>query len=235
MKDMAIQMDKNKVNEILSITLGSISFLAIIGLLVQSKFETNEILSSIINFTQVAIPVLVLLVTTTLNKETKSFLQIGKESLIHLQAKFPEMLLGPKYNREDYDPEKGNGVEYLFIKNGNSKSKLKAKFIPVQPLEEGVLTIYIQKATLVYGLNYESDDATPEAIQKIQAEVKRAIIEKVESQFKNKYEVLDHKKSDAAVIIDFNEQAMTKKSFSKAIYECSETALLKILEYQLNK
>lgn len=226
-------MDKNKVNEILSITLGTISFLAIVGLLIQNQFNTNEILSSIINFTQVAIPVLVLLVTTALNKETKSFLQIGKESLISLQGKFPEMLLGPKYNREGYDPEVGKGVEYLFIKSGNSKSKLKAKFIPIQPLEEGVFTVYIQKATLVYGLNYESGDATQEKIQIIQEAVKRAVLEKIELQFKDQYEVLEHKKSDVAVIVDFNEQAMSKKEFSRAIYDCSETALLKIFEFRL--
>jgi hypothetical protein len=62
-------MEKEKINDYLSISLGLISVLAIIGLLVRNNFDTNELLGSVIDFTQVAIPVLVLLVATTIKKE----------------------------------------------------------------------------------------------------------------------------------------------------------------------
>ncbi len=71
----------------LSIALGIMSVLAIIGLLINNNFDTNKLLGSIVNFTQVAIPVLVLLVATTIKKENKSFSQIGKEALMFIQKK----------------------------------------------------------------------------------------------------------------------------------------------------
>lgn len=39
----------------------------------------------------------------------------------------------------------------------------------ILPLDEGVLAIYIQKGTLVYGLNYASEQATLEEIKNIQS------------------------------------------------------------------
>ena len=225
-------MNKDRINEMLSIALGIMSVLAIIGLLINSNFDTNELLGSIVNFTQVAIPVLVLLVATTIKKENKSFSQIGKEALMYIQKKNEDFLMGPRYNRENYDPEKGQGLEYLFVTNTDPKSKLRAKLIPIQPLEEGVLAIYIQKGTLVYGLNYSSEQATPEEIKKIQLEVFNSVSELTQRKYAGYCEILPNSKEDTAIIIDFNEEKMGKKKFTKAITECTELAISKIKSHK---
>jgi len=225
-------MNKDRINEMLSIALGIMSVFAIIGLLINSNFDTNELLGSIVNFTQVAIPVLVLIVATTIKKENKSFSQIGKEALLFIQKKNEDFLMGPRFNRENYDPEKGKGVEYLFVTNTDPKSKLRAKLIPIQPLDEGVLAIYIQKGTLVYGLNYSSEQATPEEIKKIQLEVFNSVSELIQKKYAGFYEILPNSKDDTAIIIDFNEEKMGKKKFKKAITECTELAISKIKSYK---
>jgi len=225
-------MNKDRINEILSIALGIMSVFAIIGLLINSNFDTNELLGSIVNFTQVAIPVLVLLVATTIKKENKSFSQIGKEALMSIQKKNEDFLMGPRYNRENYDPEKGQGLEYLFVTNTDPKSKLRAKLIPIQPLDEGVLAIYVQKGTLVYGLNYSSEQATPEEVKKIQTEVYNAVSELIQRKYVGLYEILPNSKDDTAIIIDFNEEKMGKKKFTKAITDCTELAISKIKSHK---
>ncbi|MCF8299182.1 MAG: hypothetical protein K9J13_16660 [Saprospiraceae bacterium] len=225
-------MNKDRINEMLSIALGIMSVLAIIGLLINSNFDTNELLGSIVNFTQVAIPVLVLLVATTIKKENKSFSQIGKEALMFIQKKNEDFLMGPRYNRENYDPEKGQGLEYLFVTNTDPKSKLRAKLIPIQPLEEGVLAIYIQKGTLVYGLNYSSEQATPEEIKIIQTEVFSSVSELIQRKYAGYFEILPNSKEDTAIIIDFNEEKMGKKKFTKALTECTELAISKIKSHK---
>ena len=225
-------MNKDRINEMLSIALGIMSVLAIIGLLVNNDFDTNELLGSIVNFTQVAIPVLVLLVATTIKKENKSFSQIGKEALLFIQKKNEDFLMGPRFNRENYDPEKGKGVEYLFVTNTDPKSKLRAKLIPIQPLDEGVLAIYIQKGTLVYGLNYSSEQAIPEEIKKIQTEVYNTVSELIQRKYVGLYEILPNSKDDTAIIIDFNEEKMGKKKFTRAITECTESAISKIKSHK---
>jgi len=225
-------MNKDRINEILSISLGIMSIFAIIGLLINSNFDTNELLGSIVNFTQVAIPVLVLLVATTIKKENKSFSQIGKEALMSIQKKNEDFLMGPRYNRENYDPEKGQGLEYLFVTNTDPKSKLRAKLIPIQPLDEGVLAIYVQKGTLVYGLNYSSEQATPEEVKKIQTEVYNAVSELIQRKYVGLYEILPNSKDDTAIIIDFNEEKMGKKKFKKAITDCTELAISKIKSHK---
>jgi len=225
-------MNKDRINEMLSIALGIMSVLAIIGLLINSNFDTNELLGSIVNFTQVAIPVLVLLVATTIKKENKSFSQIGKEALMFIQKKNEDFLMGPRYNRENYDPEKGQGIEYLFVTNTDPKSKLRAKLIPIQPLEEGVLAIYIQKGTLVYGLNYSSEQATPEEIKKIQTDVFSSVSDLIQRKYSGYFEILPNSKEDTAIIIDFNEEKMGKKKFTNAISECTELAISKIKSHK---
>lgn len=225
-------MNKDRINETLSIALGIMSIIAIVGLLINSNFDTNELLSSIVNFTQVAIPVLVLLVTTTMKKENKSFSQIGKEALMSIQKKNEDFLMGPRYNRENYDPEKGQGLEYLFVTNADPESKLRAKLIPIQPLDEGVLAIYVQKGTLVYGLNYSSEQATHEEIKKIQTEVHTSVSELLRKKYAELYEILSEPKNDIAIIIDFFEEKMGKKKFKKAISECTELAISKIKSFR---
>jgi len=182
-----------------------------------------------VNFTGVAIPVLaVMIVSVSLRKQNDTCLMRGKNALIVLQKKYPNFLLGPRYNRDNYDPEKGSGQEYLFITNEDKKSTKRAKFIAVNPLEEGVLSLYIQKGTLVYGLNYTSEAATDPEIKRISDLVGEAVVKYVSQKYSNYYELLQS--SGAALVVDFDENTMGKQQFRKAIFECAEIAVQKLLE-----
>lgn len=220
-------MNKDRLNEILSIILGILSVLAIIGLLIKNNFDSNELLGSIIDFTQVAIPVLVLLVTLTIKKESKSNSQIGKEALSKLQSENKDLLLGPRYNRdiEKYDLENSKALEYLFVTNEDLTSKLRAKFIPIQPLNEGILAIYVQKGTLVHGLKYSSEKATETEIKAIQSNIYNSISDLLKRKYSTYYDIIPVSKEDTAIIIDFDEEKLGKKKFSKAVSECTQLSI----------
>ena len=132
--------------------------------------------------------------------------------------------MGIRYNRDNYDPEKGKGMEYLFATNADDKSKLRVKFIPILPLEEGILTIYVQAATLADALHFGRGTVKDEDIAKIQKEVKTTVTQILELKFKGDFEILEGSK-DTAIVIDFDEQKMGKKKFANAIKECSEAAI----------
>ena len=182
-------MEKEKINEVLSIMLGVLSFFAIGGKLIQNDFTIDSIFDSVVNFSQVAVPVLaILFISIRMRKINETYLKIGRSALEKLQKKHSDILIGPRYNRENYDPEKGKGKEYLFIVDDNPKSKQRAKFISIPPLDEGVLSIYVQKATLVYGLKYKSDEAGKNEITAIQKAVHKSVIDKLEKEYTRCYE-----------------------------------------------
>jgi len=225
-------MEKEKINERLSIVLGVLSVVAIGGNLIQNNFTFGTISDAVVNFTQVAVPVLaVLVVSIGLRRINETYVKIGRSALEKLQKKHSDILIGPKYNRENYDPEKGKGKEYLFIADDTPNSKQRVKFISIPPLDEGVLSIYVQKGTLVYGLKYKSDEATENEIKAIQAAVKESVIENLEKKYKGCYELIENT-PDAAIIIDFDEEKMKGKKYYDAIYQCAEQAIEIIKKYK---
>jgi len=225
-------MNKDKINELLTIALGALSVIAIIGILINKNFEPTEILSSIVNFTQVAIPVIVLIVATTIKKENKTLIDIGREVLIRVQKKNSDFLMGPQYNRKDYDPEKGQGLEYLFITNDDPHSKQRAKFITIDSLKQGILAIHVQKGTLVYGLNYSSGAATQDEINKIQQEVRSAVLSIIEKKYKGYFELVSDSKNDTAIVVAFEVEQMGRKKFKHAIHECTNEAIRQLRKFK---
>jgi hypothetical protein len=85
---------------------------------------------------------------------------------------------------------------------------------------------------LVYGLNYSSEQATPEEIKKIQTEVFNSISDLIQRKYSGNFEILPNSKEDTAIIIDFNEEKMGKKNFTKAITDCTELAISKIKSHK---
>ena len=222
-----------KINEVLSIVLGVFSVIAIGGSLIQNKFTMDTIFNAVVNFTQVAVPVLaVLVISIRTRRINETYLKIGKKALEKLQKKHSDILIGPRYNhRENYDPEKEKGKEYLFIADDTPHSKQRAKFISIPPLDEGVLSIYVQKGTLVYGLKYKSEDATDSEIKVIKEAVHKSVIDKLEKKYTKCYSLIKNT-PDAAIIIDFDEKKMTGKLFYDAIYQCAEQAIEVIKKYK---
>jgi hypothetical protein len=225
-------MEKEKINEVLSIMLGVLSVVAIGGKLIQNDFTIDTIFDAVVNFSQVAVPVLaILFISISMRKINETYLKVGRSALEKLQKKHSDILIGPKYNRENYDPEKGKGKEYLFIADANSNSKQRAKFISIPPLDEGALSIYVQKGTLVYGLKYKSNEATESEIKAIQLAVKKSVIDKLEKEYTGCYELVENT-PDAAIIIDFDEKKMKGKKYHDAIYQCAEQAIEIIKKYK---
>ena len=225
-------MEKEKINEALSIMLGVLSVIAIGGKLIQNDFTIDTISDAVVNFSQVAVPVLaILFISISMRKINETYLKVGRNALEKLQEKHSDILIGPKYNRENYDPEKGKGKEYLFIIDDTPKSKQRVKFISIPPLDEGVLSIYVQKGTLVYGLKYKSSEATESEIKAIQLAVKESVIDKLEKEYTGCYELVENT-PDAAIIIDFDEKKMTGKKYCDAIYQCTDQAIEVIKKYK---
>jgi hypothetical protein len=218
--------NKDRINEVLSIALGVVSVLAIIGLLVKNNFATNELLGSIVNFTQVAIPVLVLIAMRIFNNRSYTYLDAGKNALVKLQHKYPDILDGPKANsqksEDNEDLEKRN--KYLFIKNKKDKFKNKITFIPMNELEDGILEIRVSKATLV-NLNMLG---TNEEIEAFQEKVSNAVIECLNTNKVNSklYIIIPREnKSNSAIKIDFVQQDLGRRKFERIVTGCGDAAL----------
>lgn len=220
------------LEKILTAVFGGFGIIAIFINLHLKGYGYENWLDAIKDVAGLIVVLAVFIASMRLNSRSKTFAEVAKSSLEKLQRKNTDILMSPRYNREGYDPEKGQGLEYLFITNNDPKSKLRAKFVPIQPLSEGVLVIYVQKGTLVYGMNYTSEQATPDQIAIIQSDVSEAVKSLIQKKYGNYFEELPVKKDDTAIIIDFDEEKMGKKKFAKAVFECSETALHNIRKHK---
>ena len=150
------------------------------------------------------------------------YLAEGERALRAVQKRFPEILQGPKYDRKDYDPS-GGGDRYLFIET--KRGGKKASFVPLSPLAEGVVMISVSAQNLVnLGLDKTRSKEAQEAIHSAVMKVL------TEGSFAGRYEILDSaKKERVAIIVDFDEQAMTVRSFGRAV-QAVITAAVKALE-----
>jgi hypothetical protein len=99
--------------------------------------------------------------------------------------------------------------------------------IPVQPFNEGILAIYIQKGTLAYGLNFGEGNVKDEDVVKLRKEIHDLIANLGEEKYQGFFEILPDSK-DAAIMIDFYEDKMSKKLFARAITECVENVTVKL-------
>lgn len=231
--------DKDSVNEQLSIGLGAMSLLAIMGLLVRNSFDTNEILSSVINFTQVAIPVIVLIVTSSNRRESKSFLETGKEALAVLKnekKQYIEIGLSAKGKKkvstapDTEEIENDEGVSYMFLTN--EEGTLNSKLIPLAGLEYGELSIYAQRGMLAYVKKWGKGQVTEDDAKKLQEEVRTSVETHIQRKYSGLYVLKKAKPNDgSAILIDFDEFAMGRKKYYKAVYECAKLSYEVIMGY----
>ncbi len=234
-------MDKERINEMLSIALGIMSVIAIVGLLIKNNFDTNELLGSIVNFTQVAIPVLVLFIASSIKNKSKNYIDAGKEALENLRKRNETVLQGPEFDKTDYNPEetaKSQRMQYLFFTKYRYAKKV--AFIPLEPIEQGILDIRVSKATLV-NFGFDSKDSQIETLvieaqSKIYSDLENFLSSKYSGLFeilnKQGTETKDAKYKNSAIVIDFDEEKLKISGLKKAVYNCSEKALQIILNYK---
>lgn len=145
-------------------------------------------------------------------------LNAGNRALKQLQVKYPNILIGPKYDRQKYDKDTGHGRKYLFIYD--KKSNQQAVFISLDELKEGICDMVISQETLSI-LSIDTDKLAD--IQKtVYDEVKKILDLNYEGQYclmeEDKESLLTH---DIAISIEFEKEKIGLKRFQKAVYECS--------------
>ena len=174
--------------------------------------------------------------------EEASVLEIAESALRRVQDKNRGLLTGPKSNKSEPDDgggksevEDGNedgAKRYLFVQvSKDGKKGMKGQFVPVAPLEEGILTIKIQRQAL-QGLGIEGDlHAAQEHLVPVIHERVAAVAER---QWKNKHVLIPTKDKNVAINIDFDEGAMTKREFGRAVEQCAGAAFQFLLEEVAN-
>jgi len=217
------------LEKILTAVFGVLGIAAIFINLHLKGYGTENWLDAIKDIAGLIVVLTVFIVTITIRSKSKTFSDVAKFKLEKLKKQHSDLLIGPKYNREN-DPEKGQGLEYLFVTNDDPNSKLRAKFIPIPSLETGCLYIYVQKGTLADAMKYGRGIVTPDDIINVQNAVFDSVFELLErkySAFYNKNDLIKAK-DEIAIMVDFDEQKMGKKKFANAIFECAETAVKKL-------
>jgi len=224
--------DEN-LEKILTAIFGAIGIIAILINVHLKGYGIEDWLDGIKDIASLLVVIAVFLVARRSIRNSQTHYSLAREALQKLQSKYPQILMGPRYNRVDYDSEKGKGLEYLFVTNENKNSTQRASLVPVQPLEQGCLFIYVHKGTLVDGLNYGSS-IQQDDLPKVQTAVKDAVEKILNNKYFGKFDTLKAV-NDSVIAVDFNESEMSKKQYARAIYDCTEAATQKLLEFRKPK
>lgn len=187
--------DDNKEN-LFAAMFGVIGTLSIILSLGFKGLTLENILDAVKDIAGFIVGIAVFLVAVTLNRKSRTYLDIAETALSKLQRGSNGNLEGPKFNSDDYvpgglektdDPEKNDDPEkklpdskskrmqYLFLST-RARGK-KVPFIPLAPLAEGILDIQVSKSTLLT-LGYEPNPAKDPLLEEIaivQSDVSRIV------------------------------------------------------------
>lgn len=194
-------------------------------------FQGETVLEATRDIGTAVIPILTAFVTARLVMRNMSLedrcLKAGEDALRHVQEKHPELLSGPKANREKYDQENADSQKrYLFFQKMNKGDK--AQLIPLLPLKEGVVEIRVPKTTmLLLGCKREGLE---ELQRDLLVKVREAVKSMLDREYSGSFEILEHKHDDIAIVADFDESNLNLKSYRKAIEACAETAFVSIVK-----
>jgi hypothetical protein len=194
-------------------------------------FQGETVLEATRDIGTAVIPILTAFVTARLVMRNMSLedrcQKAGEEALRRVQEKHPDLLSGPKANREKYDQENVDSQKrYFFFQRKNKGDK--AQLIPLLPLKEGIVEIRVPKTTmLLLGCKREG----LESLQRdLLAKVREAVRTMLDRDCAGSFEILEHKHEDIAIVVDFDESNLSLKSYGKAIEACAETAFTTIVK-----
>ncbi len=232
----------NKKEQLIAVFFSVIGTLAILINLSIKGFSAENLLDAVKDLVGLLVTVAIFLVAYSISNKSKSFIDAGQMALNTLRKnkKYDKFLQGPEYDKTDYNPEetaKSQRMRYLFFKKG--KYSKKVAFIPLEPLEQGILDVRFSKATLV-SFGYAGKDPLteksilPEAQKTIYTELEKYLI----SNYPDFFEILnktdsenkESKYKNSAIVIDLDEEKLKIKGLKKAIYNCTEKALKIILD-----
>lgn len=216
----------DKLEKNLSLIFGVIGILAITINLFIKGIEILNILDAIKDIVGLAVVIGVFLIMSFKKNSDKTYKDVGKDALRKLATEYPEILMGPRLNRDKTDTTEENNskaLEYLFVTNDDPKSKKRAKLVPVDYLEDGELYIYIQKGTIAHGLHYGEGNINEEELKKIQEDVKNKVKMFLEKNYAGFYLLAEEemkKDKNLVIAIGFDENKLGKKKYYNAIYSC---------------
>ncbi|MBX3007609.1 MAG: hypothetical protein KF816_06230 [Melioribacteraceae bacterium] len=228
----------DKLEKNLSLIFGAVGILAIAINLFLKGFEMLNILDAVKDIVGLAVVIGVFLIMSFKKNSDKSFKDIGKDALRKLSSEYPQILMGPRLNRdksEDTEENSSKALEYLFVMKNDPKSKKRAKLIPVDYLEDGELYIYVQKGTVAHGLHYGEGKVADEDIKTIQNSVKEKVNAYVENNYRGFFIISEEemkKDKNLVLAIDFDENKLGKKKYYNAIYNCAKIAVESLLKYR---
>ncbi|HBG70053.1 MAG: hypothetical protein A2W93_09960 [Bacteroidetes bacterium GWF2_43_63] len=223
------------LEKILTAVFGFVGIAAIFINLDIKGYGNENWLDAIKDIAGLIVVLAVFLAAIRISQKSETHYEMARNALQQLQAKHPQILMGPRYNREGYDPEKGKGLEYLFVTNDNKKSTMRTKLVPMQPLEDGDLYICISKQTLADALNYGKGTVEIQDLTTIKEAVKKAVSYAL-AKYKGHYDISTESVSDDVVMaVSFKINNKFKRKYAKAIYDCTEAATIKLLEFRKPK
>lgn len=228
---------ENKKEQAIAVIFSIVGSLAILINLTIKGFTAENSLDAIKDLVGLLVTVAVFLIAYSISNKSKNFIDAGKMALDILRKKYEndKLLQGPEYDKTDYNPEdetKSQRMQYLFFPK--LKYKKKVAFVPLEPIEQGILDIRFSKATLV---NFGYDAKDPQ-IDKLLIEAQTKIYLELDKYLKSKYneryeilniqdsETKESKYKNSAIVIDFDEDKLKIKGIKKAVYNCTEKALI---------
>ena len=145
--------------------------------------------------------------------------RVGEEALKAVQKRHPQLLSGPKYNRDSYDSEKPPGAgRYLFVQAGGKGQK--GQLVPSRPFREGVVQVQVSKTSLiVLGLR-ELD------LLEVQGALGEGIEAMLKARFpKASFELVPSKNPRVVRTLDFDEVELGARTFGRIVEAVAEEAM----------
>ncbi|HOZ48649.1 MAG TPA: hypothetical protein PLO37_16055 [Candidatus Hydrogenedentes bacterium] len=250
----------DRVEKIAGICLGIVGIVAICANLVFKAFTIENVLDAVKDVAGAAVPFLVFIVALQLRQKEKTFRDTAEKVLKKIQSKYEDYLVGPEYSKSGYVPDKeeSSRKKYLFLRREMNPKELKRKvaFIPLDPLEQGILDVRVAKSTiLALGYTSKSSDV-PQLIETVQRKVCDVVERRVQTAFAKHCSVLYGRNSgslevsmdaeeaepstsatvtkflNSAIVVDFDEEALGHRRFASAVQDIAEVALQALLEFQ---
>ncbi len=219
----------NKKRDLINLILVLIGLAAIIANLLEKELNLANILDAVKNIATMLVTIAVYIISLQNIEQNISredpFLKSGSDAMERIKKKYSQILLGPCYTLENYDPEKGKGQKYLFIKEMNKK--LKAQIMPLQPLEMKLIYLKISKTTMkIIGI---SDDHP-----NLLSEVKETVINKISKKYNVPSESFENelskKDENHCLGIDCNDFEIDPKKFGNLVFDTLDAAVAFLIE-----
>ncbi|HMV78690.1 MAG TPA: hypothetical protein PL048_02960 [Leptospiraceae bacterium] len=225
-------MDTKK-RDLINFILVLIGLAAIIASLLEKELNAANILDAVRNIATMLVTIAVYLISLYNIEQNISredpFLISGTDAMEKIKKKYSHILIGPCYSRENYDPKKGKGQKYLFIKEKNKK--LKAQIMSLQLLQMKLINLQIS-TTMMNVLGIVEDRAA------LLSQVQETVMNKISKKYQIPAESIEigEAKNDKnrCLEIDCNDFEIDHKKFGNLVFDVLDIAIASLIEKSEN-